>query len=220
MADLNGQMVAAVEAGDVAGMESLLAAGADLHGRVDRYTPLIRAVDKQQYTATLFLLEQGAGVDIAALESLWTPLMFAANDGNRQIAALLLENGANTRLRNKDGETAADMARKKQNPEIARMIEAAGTAPKADEIVYTRAVHDRVLQEIFDFKNKERLTFIRRGDTDAVEAVQRDSFADLTDTSGLRRAFEAHRKRGGKATEDEVFPNDIRKTRAMPQPKP
>lgn len=220
MADLTASMAAAAEAGDIKKMESLLAEGADIHGHHDRYTPLINAVDKKQYGAVVFLLSKGAGVNMPALESGWTPLIFAAHHGHREIAQLLLENGANKHAKNKDGETAADMARKNSHGAIARLIEEASLPPKTDEVVFTRAVHDRLLQEIFDFANGERLTFIRRGNDNAVEAVQRDSFKDLTDTSGLRRAFEEHKKRGGKRTEEEVFPNDLRKTRVLPQPKP
>jgi len=80
-------------------------------------------------------------------------------------------------------------------------------------VVFTDRVYDRVVQEIYNFRRKERFTFIRKEELGDVEAVQRESFADIADKSALRKAFDEHRKRGGKLDESDVFTDMLPKAK-------
>ena len=70
------------------------------------------------------LHRRGAKInDIDSHES-WTPLMFAAAEGHRDVVRFLLDNGADPRAADVDGETAAQFAYSRGFPEVAQMIEA------------------------------------------------------------------------------------------------
>ncbi|GAA5513978.1 hypothetical protein Dcar01_02727 [Deinococcus carri] len=56
------------------------------------------------------LLAQGADVNAASSATGWTPLMLAVYKNRVEAARLLLDNGADARLRNRDGQTALDLA--------------------------------------------------------------------------------------------------------------
>lgn len=53
-----------------------------------------------------------------------TLLIMASRHGNRENVRFLLSRGANRNLRNKQGDTALDVARRYGHPEICRMLEA------------------------------------------------------------------------------------------------
>ena len=83
-----------------------------------------------------------------------------------------------------------------------------------DQVVYESAVLDRTMQEVFNFASLERITLIRKSLQGPVESVGRDTFEQLQDSSALQRAFDEHKKRGGKTPEEKVFPNRIPKPAA------
>jgi ankyrin repeat protein len=50
------------------------------------------------------------------------PLMFAAAEGQKEVVQALLQNNANTTVKDKDGETARDFAEKNGHREVATML--------------------------------------------------------------------------------------------------
>ena len=83
-----------VNAGDVAGVERLLAQGASVESRDrDQATPLIAAALGKQLEVAKLLLDRGADV-MARNAGGFTPLHAAAYSGSVPIAELLLEKGA------------------------------------------------------------------------------------------------------------------------------
>ena len=70
---------------------------------------------------------EGKGADINLQNSNgWTPLMIVCISGDEAVVRLLLERGANTALRSKDGHTALAMARTHKHASIAALLEARG----------------------------------------------------------------------------------------------
>lgn len=68
------------------------------------------------------LLDRGAMVNVADNRG-WTPLHVAAAGGNMEAVRILLEAGADRTIKNKRGETASDLARKKGRREVADAID-------------------------------------------------------------------------------------------------
>lgn len=57
-----------------------------------------------------------------------TPLHWAALRGNEAVVALLIAEGADTSARNRDGETPFQVAQRGKKPEVARLLQPAGSA--------------------------------------------------------------------------------------------
>lgn len=89
-----GPLFDAVKAGDIAGVERLLANGAEVDSRDgDQATPLIAAALNDQPAVAELLLSKGADV-MARNAGGFTPLHAAAYSGSVPIAELLLERDA------------------------------------------------------------------------------------------------------------------------------
>lgn len=73
------------------------------------WTPLHYACTNGHLDVALFLLDKGAVVD-ALSPNETTPLMMAIRAGNIQLVRLLLERGADIRIRNQQGYSAIDVA--------------------------------------------------------------------------------------------------------------
>jgi len=104
-------------------------------------------------------------------------------------------------------------------PQAAAPKEEAATASiskpqDADQIVYNSPLLDRTMQEVFNFAGLERITLIRKTLEGPIESVARDPFDRLQDIPDLQKAFDEHKKRGGKTPEEKVFPNRIPKPAA------
>lgn len=201
--------VAAYE-GDVGKVRALVEAGVDINVRWGLYNQaaLIRAVQSGSEECVRYLLEQGALVDKTDCENS-TPLMYAASLGNVAILNLLLEAGADINAMNIKGETAeysASRAKQKQNMEILK------SRREAEQVVFTRMVQDRVLEEIYDMNEMERITLLRKEAGGPVEAMLREDFSSLPE-GRLGKVFEAYHAKGGRKTEEEVFCNRIKKTK-------
>ena len=111
-------LLRAAHGGDVALTEALLrrpdvdADAADEYGRL----ALHEAVRHDRLEVVQQLLTHGVDVDIARQSDGCTALMVAARDGGVAVLGMLLEAGADWRLRNGDGETAAEMAQVAHEP--------------------------------------------------------------------------------------------------------
>ena len=100
-------MMAALK-GQLSWAQRLVAAGAAINR--DGWTPLHYAASGGGFEVVRWLLEQGAQID-APSPNRSTALMMAARYGASESVELLLARGADTRLRNDRGLTAADFAR-------------------------------------------------------------------------------------------------------------
>lgn len=208
----DSQLADAAKLGDVTRMTQLVAAGAQINSDIN-HSALVWAANEGHLTAARWLLDNGAQVDPGPPDK-WTPLMSAAHKGHLSIVQLLIDRGANPQRKYTDGKTAIDKARDNNRADIVAIL-----MNTPDEVSYYDTVSDRVVQEVYSFKRRERFTFIRKSESGDVEAVQRESFFALDDKSGLRRAFDEHVKRGGKLSEEDVFGDVMAKPRKkLPSP--
>ena len=200
----DNQLADAAKLGDVQRMMQLVAAGARINSDVE-HSALVWAANEGHLEAARWLLDNGSDVDPRAPDK-WTPLMSAASKGNLSIVQLLIDRGANPQRKYTDGKTAIDKARDNNRAYIVAVLK---NTP--DEVSYFDTVSDRVVQEVYSFKRRERFTFIRKSESGDVEAMHRESFSSLDDRSGLRKAFAEHKKRGGKLDEADVFSGALQK---------
>ncbi|PEF45743.1 hypothetical protein COC98_11640 [Bacillus anthracis] len=93
----------------------LLESSADIHIRAkneNENTPLQAAIANKQSELVAFLIEKGSEVNVMQSGG-WTGLHEAALLGNEEIIMLLLENGANKKIKKNDVKTAYDIALEK-----------------------------------------------------------------------------------------------------------
>jgi len=95
----------------------------------------VLAVDNMGRTALMFassgpspdtvrlLLEYKSKPDVQDSGEGWTALMFAAGEGLAEVVQVLLEYGADRTLRDVDGDTALDFARKNGHTRVVRLLE-------------------------------------------------------------------------------------------------
>lgn len=112
---------------DYATADAFLQAGADITGvDTEGKTPLRRACENGIPTAALWLTRQNIALDAANSDGM-TALMFAAERSDDAAAGVivgrLLSNGADPKLKNKEGKTALDLARAKGNEKVIASIE-------------------------------------------------------------------------------------------------
>jgi ankyrin repeat protein len=120
---------AAVEAGDVECVKSLLAAGADANGVNEWNRPLlIRAIDLGQTEIAELLISGGANVNVEiTVSDNSTPLHWAAGGAKSgpslAIARLLLANGAHVDAKTKAGNTPLMWAAKSKKESAVAVAE-------------------------------------------------------------------------------------------------
>ncbi len=104
-------IIGAARNGDIRAIRTQAARGADPNepGGVNDWTPLEHAIHKHQNASVTALLDAGADPNRADPRGV-TPLMMAAGYGYTDTVQILLKRGANTKLRDRDGATALDMA--------------------------------------------------------------------------------------------------------------
>eukprot|EP01046_Picozoa_sp_COSAG06_P050481 COSAG06_NODE_8006_length_2305_cov_8.946510_2_plen_93_part_00 len=85
-------------------------------------TALAAACYRGSYEAAEALCAHGAELDTRS-DSQKTPLHFAAANGHTKICEMLLALGADPSLKNKDGKTALDEARRGRKPECAALLQ-------------------------------------------------------------------------------------------------
>ena len=199
MTDSDKQLLEACLNGDAAAARRALDAGANVDaGAGEEQTPLMLCTMNGNTTVARLLLARGANPN-GVNKNGSTALMHAVFHSQTAMVPLLREAGADPRVRNLHGREALDYA-KDNNRAVFRQLLAAA----ADEVSFTYPVADRVMEEVFHFKLKERITLLRKEEGGAVESMLRDSFSTL-DESSLRKAFDLYRKRGGTAREEDIF---------------
>jgi hypothetical protein len=130
-----GKLLQAVEAGDQAALDDLLAKGADANYRSDRrdgMTLLGAAAWGHQLSMVKRLLAEGAKANRRDANGA-TPLMHAAGGGNSAIIDVLVAAGAKTNLKAKDGRSALDYAFGGGNRQaFIRLVNAGARKAKSD----------------------------------------------------------------------------------------
>ena len=113
----------AVERGNLTLVKLLLEKGVDINEPCfDRY-PLLHATEG--HTILECLLKAGANIEVQTEEEQENALMYAADYGNIKAIQLLLDAGADVMVKNKDGQTAYDIAVKEHNVKSAEMLKEA-----------------------------------------------------------------------------------------------
>jgi hypothetical protein len=114
--------------GNIGRMRLLLAFGADANGfecpTPRCRTPLIAAVQRDQYEAVQLLLARGADVN-KKMKRGQTALMMASYYDHAELVRLFLANGADVNG-DFEGDTALNWAKEKHHPEIVELLIAAG----------------------------------------------------------------------------------------------
>ncbi len=99
---------------------------------------IVNATDSMGRTALMFassgpspdtvrlLLENKADPDVQDSGEGWTALMFAAGEGLAEVVQVLLEHGADRALKDVDGDTALDFARKNGHMFVVRLLDRDG----------------------------------------------------------------------------------------------
>ncbi len=106
-------LIAAVEAGDLSRVQTLLAEGAPANSWNEKGVPALALAAGAGDAATVkVLLDAGAKVD-ALGEFGASPLMYAAKSGSDDVIALLVERGADVSRKMEEGLTALDLAKAK-----------------------------------------------------------------------------------------------------------
>ena len=101
----------------------LLAAEPDIHTKhIHRHLLMAIVGDKKEAVKALF----EGGVSPNADDGVFTALDVAAMQGNSEMVKLLLASGADVNLKNPRGETALSLAIKRNVPDIAKILKAAG----------------------------------------------------------------------------------------------
>lgn len=92
--------------GDIAMMERLLSKGASVnqHDQYDR-TPLHFAAFNGHLEAVRWLIDQKADVNVSGVVNGFTPLFAACENNDLEVAKLLVEAGADTSTKSRDGRT-------------------------------------------------------------------------------------------------------------------
>jgi len=145
----NEDILAAAKAGNRAGVEAALAAGASVNAVDEKglsplglsgLTPLGLAAAYGHRNVAEFLLDRGASVD--ATDGLkHTPLQIAAEYGNADVAALLLDHGADVDARDIAGATPLEWGALRGNKKVVSLLINRGGLVNAQASTGKTALH-------------------------------------------------------------------------------
>jgi cytohesin len=126
----------AVNAGDVARVQQLIAEGADVNAFWLDGTPLHMAVATGQTWIAGMLISAGADIEAVGEPGDSRPLHLAALRNDRETARLLIERGADLERRDSQGRTPLTVAAAYGNAAVGELLLAAGSDPLARDAVY------------------------------------------------------------------------------------
>lgn len=211
-------MACAAWAGKAEAVRFLLKKGANPEARdMSGDTALWAAISNGHKEVVEALLEYGADPrKQCEVASRYSPLELAKHKKNDEIIAILEKSIAEHNEKDKIARANAERV-KLERENAAREAE---RRKNKDVVIFSQELGDLTLQEIYNFAALERVTLVRRGEEGPVEAVTRQDFADLSDKSNLRKAFEEHLGRGGTTSVNAVFPDRWRKITPRPKGEP
>lgn len=118
-------LFSAAAGGNVKIMETLLQAGGDVNQRTrNNWTPLHEAVHEKNTKASLYLIETGSKPDVPFERDGSTPLIIAARKGLKEVAAKLIQVGANVNHKSDDSTALYEAASAGEPDLVKRFIEA------------------------------------------------------------------------------------------------
>lgn len=119
---------------DVAAVERLVAAGADVNRATeDGQTALMLAAAERDHALMQLLLERGARVKASNTRG-GTALMYSATAGDVDAVELLLAHGADANARASNGWTAVTLAAARGFDQVAKLLLARGADPNVPDI--------------------------------------------------------------------------------------
>jgi hypothetical protein len=143
--------------GDLHAAELFLAAGFSPDTKDKHGVPLLSvAVRNRRSSVIEFLCERGADIDAVSDDRGYSPLMDASALGDIDTAGYLLERGAKTSTRSKDGQTALVIAVGRNDVALAQLLLMNGADPDvADKLgfsarKYARLFHDPDMMRLFE----------------------------------------------------------------------
>lgn len=122
-------MLAAIK-GNLEMVKKLAERGADINR--EGWAPLHYAASaglEQSVPITAYLLEHSAYIDAASPNGT-TPLMMAAQYSSEDVVKLLIQEGADVTLRNQQGQTAVDFARRSERDFMVKLLTTATNASR------------------------------------------------------------------------------------------
>lgn len=198
---LDMALIKTADEGNAGAMAVLLQRGANPNAGAGERPALFAAAAANHTNCIRLLLAAGADINACNAKGS-TALMAAAFHGQTDAVRQLLEAGADRHLHNKDGTHAQRFAQMRGVSDIIQLL-----AQDPNEIVVYTRTGDRVIEEIFNFRALERISLVRKAAGAPVEAMFREGFDRIENLPALRDAFDKHRARGGKRSEDEIFPH-------------
>lgn len=126
--DIAGQtaLMYAAESGILEVVKYLVEKGADVNavsGNTGRGTALIYAAAANKLEVVKYLLEKGADINSTTPYQHETALLWAVAMGHADVVKLLMEKGADQNIKNRDGETVLDVAKKLNREDIIQLLE-------------------------------------------------------------------------------------------------
>jgi len=233
--------------GNLGELGNLLGDGADINavgGFWQMHTTALGLAAFMDKPASLrWLLDKGADINKRDAAGC-TPLLHAVINSHYRCVSLLLEAGANMYIADSGGKTARQHVSRSKGRAIGMLLDqydknrvdakakslenfaaqndnapAPAPAEDPDVIIFRQQVGNRLLEEVFNFAARERVTFVRKDMDAPVETMTRQSFADMAENPLLRKAFAEHVARGGTTQAADIFPADKAKVTRLPEPK-
>jgi beta-lactamase regulating signal transducer with metallopeptidase domain len=159
---LDEALYEAAESGELAEIEQLIAAGANVNAALSGDgSPLIAAARKGRFEAVRLLLDRGADVNLGVTGD-GNPLIMAARDGRLDIVRFLLSRGANVDQVVDGDENALIQASGAGRLEVVKLLVESGADVNA-KVLAERSINNQAIEEW-----RSPLSQARRGNHQAV----------------------------------------------------